>query len=95
MNFVVPATVAAAGAPEPTADNVKLESMPAQRVAVIRFAGSSNRSVEKVKLAALRAWMEKNQLVADADPILAYDDPPWTPGPLRRNEILVPLKSSR
>jgi DNA gyrase inhibitor GyrI len=92
MNFVVPAKVAAAGAPAPTAENVALESMPARRVAVVRFAGSSNPALEKAKLAELRAWMAKSGLTADGEPFLAYYDPPWTPGPLRRNEVLVPVK---
>lgn len=92
MNFVVPAAVATSGAPAPITDDVKLESMPARRVAVVRFSGASNRSKEEEKLTALRAWMVMHDLTAEGDPILAYYDPPWTPGPLRRNEILVPVK---
>jgi DNA gyrase inhibitor GyrI len=92
MNFVVPAAVATAGAPAPKAENVVLESMPARRVAVVRFAGSSNPELEKRKLAELRAWMETQGLAAAGEPFLAYYDPPWTPGPMRRNEVLVPVK---
>ena len=92
MHFVVPAAVAAAGAPAPKAENVALESMPARRVAVVRFAGSSNPELEKTKLAELRAWMETQGLAAAGEPFLAYYDPPWTPGPMRRNEVLVPVK---
>lgn len=92
MNFVVPADVAAAGAPAPKAENVVLETLPARRVAVIRFAGNSNPGKEKEKLAELRAWMETRGLVAAGEPFLAYYDPPWTPGPMRRNEVLVPVK---
>lgn len=92
MNFVVPADVAAAGAPAPKAENVVLETLPARRVAVIRFAGNSNPGKEKEKLAELRAWMEARGLVAAGEPFLAYYDPPWTPGPMRRNEVLVPVK---
>lgn len=92
MNFVLPAAVAASGAPAPLAEDVHLESLPARRMAVVRFSGSSNRSKEEAKLKALRDWMGTHELVAGGEPILAYYDPPWTPGPLRRNEILVPLK---
>jgi hypothetical protein len=47
--------------------------------------------------AKLRSWMESKGLVAD----VAQDtsgvetagyDPPFTPGPLRRNEVLIRLK---
>jgi DNA gyrase inhibitor GyrI len=92
MAFVVPAAVATAGAPAPKAENVALESMPARRVAVVRFAGVANRKLEADQLAKLRAWMETQKLDAAGDPFLAYYDPPWTPGPLRRNEVLVPVK---
>ena len=92
MNFVVPTEVAAAGAPAPKAEDVILETMPAQRVAVVRFSGSSNPALEKEKLAELRSWMEQEKLTAAGEPFTAYYDPPWTPGPLRRNEVLVPVK---
>jgi DNA gyrase inhibitor GyrI len=92
MNFVVPAAVAAAGAPAPTAGNVTLESLPARRVAVVRFAGRSSPAVEQTKLAEVRAWIERQGLTTAGEPFLAYYNPPWTPGPLRRNEVLVPLK---
>lgn len=92
MNFVVPAEVAAAGAPAPKAEDVVLDSLPARRVAVIRFAGRSIPSLETAKLSELRAWLERQNLTATGEPFLAYYDPPWTPGPLRRNEVLVPVK---
>lgn len=88
----MPAAVATAGAPAPKAENVVLESMPARRVAVVRYAGASNPALEKRKLAELRAWMETQGLSAAGEPFLAYYDPPWTPGPRRRNEVLVPVK---
>jgi DNA gyrase inhibitor GyrI len=92
MNFVVPAEVAAAGAPAPKAEDVVLDSLPARRVAVVRFAGRSTPSLETAKLSELKAWMERQNLTATGEPFLAYYDPPWTPGPLRRNEVLVPVK---
>lgn len=92
MIFVVPTAVAAAGAPAPKAENVALESMPARRVAVVRFSGTSNPELEKARLAELREWMQTQGLAAAGEPFLAYYDPPWTPGPMRRNEVLVPVK---
>jgi len=94
MAFVVPAAVASAGAPAPKAENVVLESMPARRVAVVRFSGVANRSMEEKKLAELRTWMQSHELTSVAEPFLAYYDPPWTPGPLRRNEVLVPVSAT-
>jgi DNA gyrase inhibitor GyrI len=71
--------VAAAGAPSPKAENVVLESLPARRVAVVRFAGTSNPTLEQTKLAELRTWMESHGLTPAGEPFLAYYDPPWPP----------------
>jgi len=92
MAFVLPSEVAAAGAPAPQSSEVVLRTLPARRVAVVRFNGVSNRQREQAKLEELTAWAQKNDLLAAGDPFLAYYDPPWTPGPLRRNEVLLPLK---
>tara|TARA_B100001939_G_C16753876_1_gene535253 strand:- start:619 stop:771 length:153 start_codon:yes stop_codon:yes gene_type:complete len=39
----------------------------------------------------LREWIKENNLVITGDPIEAFYDPPWTPGFLRRNELLIPV----
>jgi hypothetical protein len=36
--------------------------------------------------------MNNKALIGDGDAEFAGYDPPWTPGPLRRNEILIRLK---
>jgi hypothetical protein len=36
--------------------------------------------------------MNDRELVGDGDAEFAGYDPPWTSGPLRRNEILIRLK---
>ena len=39
--------------------------------------------------AQLRQWMKQQNLVATGPVEFAGYDPPWTPGFLRRNEILI------
>ena len=92
MAFVLPKDVAAAGAPAPRSSQVVLQTMPARRVAVVRFSGVTNRQRDESKLNELKAWAQKENLTIEGDPFFAYYDPPWTPGPLRRNEALVPVK---
>ena len=36
--------------------------------------------------------MEDNGLIGHDDAEFAGYDPPWTPGPFRRNEVLIRLK---
>ena len=46
-----------------------------------------NRAAKRER--ELRAWMAENKLVAEGDAEYAGYDPPWTPGPFRRNEVLI------
>lgn len=92
MGFVIPKNVAEQRVPEPTSEQVQILKRAGGRFAVIRFAGRMNReSVAKAE-EQLRTWMNKKGLVGELDAELAGYDPPWTPGPFRRNEVLIRLK---
>lgn len=91
MSFVMPESLKQA-VPRPTAGEVEIKSMPARRVASYRFRGSRSAASEKEAVKRLEEWLVKNKLTASGAPFFAYYDPPWTPGPWRRNEALVPLK---
>lgn len=90
MAFVVPEKHKTA-TPAPASPQVSVETLKAQRVAVFRFSGSRTKDSEPQAMEKLRAWMKQNKLTEAGTPFSAYYDPPWTPGFLRRNEVLVPL----
>lgn len=89
MQFVVPKAVAAAGAPDPKATEVKLDRVPGGRFAALRFSGRMDKATAAEKFSELRDLLKKRGLAPLGDPIYAGYDPPWTPGPMRRNEVLV------
>lgn len=89
MTFVLPAAVAQG--PAPASGEVRLEKRPAVRMAVHRYSGARSPIADEAALAKLRAWMAQRGLQAGGPPVHASYDPPWTPGPLRRNEVLVPV----
>ncbi len=100
MGFVMPKEVAVEGVPTPTGPDVNVRKRAGGRFAVLRFSGRLDAKLAKESEARLRAWMEtKGLAAADSDPeapssgveAAAYD-PPFTPGPLRRNEVLIRLK---
>jgi len=93
MSFVVPAEVEEAGAPKPTNEDVRLESVPGGTFAVLRFKGSRSNESATQALEKLNAWLAGSSFSAlpDGSPRFAYYDPPWVPEALRRNEVLVPL----
>lgn len=90
MSFVMPKALAAKETPKPKGE-VILDVLPAAKVITIRFNGRSDLEKEKGKLLELQTWAEKRQFKILGEPLIAYYDPPWTPGPLRRNEILLRL----
>lgn len=92
MQFVVPADIAKAGAPVPTDPSVKLTEMSAGKYAVLRYSGVAGEEDRKAKLAALLESIKEAGLESVGLPIHAGYDPPWTPGPLRRNEVMLRVK---
>lgn len=92
MGFVIPKEVTERHVPTPSSDEVTIQKRDAGKFAVIRFAGRMNsKSMAKAEK-ELRAWMGQRGLVGAGDPESAGYDPPWTPGPFRRNEVLIRLK---
>ena len=92
MGFVIPKNVVEQRVPQPTGEQVQIRKRAGGRFAVIRFAGRMNRELVANSEEQLRSWMNKKGLVGEPDAELAGYDPPWTPGPFRRNEVLIRLK---
>jgi len=97
MGFVMPKDIAVDGVPAPTGEGVDVRKRTGGRFAVLRFSGQLNVKTAKESEAKLRTWMATKDLVADdsgesSGVETAGYDPPFTPGPLRRNEILIRLK---
>ena len=89
MSFIMPQATVSKGVPKPAGESVSLTSLPATRFAVLRFPGGRNAENEKNAITALRAWLTAQKLVAKGEPLFAYYDPPWTPIPFRRNEVMI------
>ena len=97
MGFVMPKEIAANGVPAPTGQGVDVRKRAGGRFAVLRFSGQINAKIAKESETKLRTWMESKGRVADdssdsSGVEAAGYDPPFTPGPLRRNEVLIRLE---
>ncbi len=94
IRFTMPAGYTLETLPKPNDPRVVMHGTPATRVAVIRFSGwASDRDFER-KRAELERWMALRKLHATGPAVLAQYNPPWTLGPLRRNEVMLPVEMS-
>lgn len=89
VRFVMPAGYTLDTLPVPDDPAVALKAVPAERVAVVRFAGRATAADLERRLAALRAFMREQKLTPLGAPIYAFYNPPWTLPFLRRNEIMI------
>ena len=92
MGFVIPKKVAAEAIPNPSSEKLQIRKRTGGRFAVLRFAGRMNHEVQTTMEDKLGKWMDAQGLTGVESVEFAGYDPPWTPGFLRRNEILIRLK---
>ena len=91
IQFVMPSGYDLERLPKPADPHVQLRKLPPARRAAIRFSGWWTDDLFRLKDATLLGWMEKKGLTPVGTPTFAYYNDPFTPGFLRRNEILYDL----
>ena len=91
VRFTMPARYSLEQLPAPTGADVRLSEIPPRRVAAIRFSGSATDELIAGKESELRTWLAAKGLTPAAMPVYAFYNDPFTPGFLRRNEVLIDL----
>lgn len=89
MRFFLPAEYSAETAPTPTDARVRIVSVPAQTVAVLRFSGFGGEGIVAGKTEMLLAALEDTSYRRSSEPVAYFYDPPWTIPFFRRNEVVV------
>lgn len=91
--FVLPSAFTGKEPPEPDNPSIRIKPHEAQLAAAIRFSGKA--SPERIRLMErrLRIWIDSNDLKAVGPPRLARYNPPMVPPFLRRNELLLSVKT--
>lgn len=91
--FVLPSSYTMANAPMPTNPKVRLVEIQPKLVAVLRYSGTWNEDDFRDNSARLLSWISENQLESLSLPRVAGYDPPWTIPFLRRNEVMIDVRS--
>ena len=94
VSFVLPEAWWTKPAPTPLQPGLRIEERPETTVAALRFRGlwRESRVLEHTRI--LREILDTQDLVESGDAFYARYDPPSMPGPLRRNEVLIPVTDS-
>ncbi|CAN5902163.1 heme-binding protein [soil metagenome] len=92
MSFIMPKGTAEKGVPKPAGETVTLGKLDAARFVAWRFSGERSTENEKAAIAAINAWLLEQKIEGKGQPMFAYYDPPWTPIPMRRNEVMIQIE---
>lgn len=88
--FVMPDSRTKDDLPDPPV-GVQLVTVPARKVAVVTFAGMGGDRLLAEQEDRLRGWLARHGETSEAEPEYAFYNSPMIPGPLRRNEVWLPL----
>jgi len=92
VRFIMPQAYALADLPAPAGSDVRLETTAPRRLAAVRFSGAWDDALFAEHERRLREWMAARNLEPASNAIYAYYNDPFTPGFLRRNEVLVEVE---
>lgn len=91
VRFIMPKSWTMETLPAPTDARVKLVAVPAKRMVVIRFSGTTDDRLIAAKTTELRKYAETHGLTTVGEPVLAFYNPPWTLPFFKRNEVMLEL----
>jgi hypothetical protein len=90
IRFIMPRAYTRHSLP-PAPAGIVITDAPSRRLAVVRFAGLASDTMLQEREAGLRLWLERRGEAKAGKVEYAFYDAPFIPGPLRRNEVLIPL----
>jgi len=93
VSFIMPSEWTMETLPVANDPDVRLREAPPRRVAVIQFSGVMNERRAERHLEELEAFLSERGLSALGAPTFAAYNPPWIPGPFRRNEIWIEVSA--
>ena len=87
--FVIPSQYTYETAPKPRSSTIKLVEVKEHVVAVVRFSQTVTAKKLQQKQELLMEWLKKHHVMAIGNFKLARYNPPFIPGFLKRNEIII------
>jgi hypothetical protein len=92
--FVMPKEYKLEDLPKPTSRNLSLRQIDQRKCAALSFSGNTNADTVQKKIAELRQWIQTKGLTPIGSFQLARYNPPFIPGFLKKNEVLIEIQDS-
>ncbi|PKM64250.1 MAG: hypothetical protein CVU96_03840 [Firmicutes bacterium HGW-Firmicutes-20] len=94
MAFVMPSSIPFEELPNPKSQRLSMVKKENMIFASIRFSGTVCPTLLEKKKKELTEWMVANDLIPGSVIWLARYNPPFIPGFLKRNEVLISIENS-
>jgi hypothetical protein len=94
VTFTMPSEYTLDTLPKANDPRVVLREVRRQPVAVLRFSGRADERAKQRRAEELLISVRASGYEPIGEPTLAQYDPPWVLGPFRRNEVMIPVRSS-
>ena len=91
--FIMPSEETLETLPLPKDESIRFNRVMAHQMAVTRFSGYFQQGRIDRNKQRLNQWLETQGLETEGDFIVAGYNPPWVPGLLARNEVLIRVKA--
>lgn len=91
--FIMPSEYTLETLPLPKDNNIQFTVVPSHQMAAIRFSGYFQQNIINKNKQKLITWLEEEGIETEGDFIVAGYNPPWVPGFIARNEILIKIKT--
>jgi len=89
--FIMPSAYTLETLPLPKDTRICFTPIPANQMAAIRFYGYFQQDTIIKNKERLSQWLQEQGLETEGDFIVAGYNPPWVPGFLARNEVMIKL----
>jgi len=94
MAFVMPSDIPFESLPKPRSNRLSMIKKENMAFASIRFSGNVCPTLLEKKKRELSEWMAANDLIPGSVIWLARYNPPFIPGFLKHNEVLISIENS-
>jgi SOUL heme-binding protein len=92
VGFIMPPEYSRATLPKPVDPRIAIRTIPARRMAVVTFSGNAKDDDLARQQTALEGFITSQKLAQRGPAQFAFYDPPFKPGFLRRNEVMIPVR---